>query len=184
MVLAFAPRRFIVPSLCVWLVALPFWEHFTFMGNPARADLRSGPIAMGCLLALIDKRPSARVGAALVAVGSVIGLLVPSHGLHGHGMFILASYAWNASLGAIVLGAVAGGMGPLDCAPLRWVGRLSYSLYLWQQLWVYLHTLRPWALGTWPLCLVPMAACGILSYYAVERPMLRLRDARRVLAPA
>jgi peptidoglycan/LPS O-acetylase OafA/YrhL len=65
----------------------------------------------------------------------------------------------------------------LEWAPLRWVGRISYSLYLWQQLfmtqhfapaesigWVYRHGLD------WPMTFL----CAALSYYLLERPFIRL----------
>lgn len=67
----------------------------------------------------------------------------------------------------------------LNCAPLRWIGTLSYSIYLWQQLFLpELHSmlghgvlgelqLEPWNL-------LSILCCACLSYYLLERPMLRL----------
>jgi peptidoglycan/LPS O-acetylase OafA/YrhL len=65
----------------------------------------------------------------------------------------------------------------LELAPLRWIGRISYSLYIWQQVfmtrhyapeenihWVTAHFLQ------WPLTL--LLACA--SYYWMERPMMAL----------
>jgi len=56
----------------------------------------------------------------------------------------------------------------LNLAPVVWVGTISYSLYLWQQPWMFSH--------------LPIAAkfCGALacataSFWLVERPALRLR---------
>jgi len=60
----------------------------------------------------------------------------------------------------------------LDLAALRWIGRLSFSLYLFQQAFVAVRLAIPWS-QVW---VVP-AAC--LSYYAVEKPMIDL--GRRVL---
>ncbi len=51
---------------------------------------------------------------------------------------------------------------------LRWIGRLSYSLYLWQQL--FLGS----GMRMWPLKLAACFAAAIASYYLVERPAIRL----------
>jgi len=63
---------------------------------------------------------------------------------------------------------------------VMWLGRLSYSLYIWQTFFLHHDNVtvfgrEGWfntAPGAW-LCLLAVAA---LSYYAVERPALRLRD--------
>src|ERR1019366_4745694 len=67
--LAFAPRRGLLPAALAWLCVLPVWQHFTFVnGSPSilgdswRADLQSGGIATGCALALLRPRISARAG--------------------------------------------------------------------------------------------------------------------------
>ena len=62
----------------------------------------------------------------------------------------------------------------------RWIGRLSYSLYIWQTF--FLHHLSAQALGssgwynTFPtnwLCILLVAT---VSFYCIEQPSLRLRD--------
>lgn len=56
----------------------------------------------------------------------------------------------------------------LNIAPVVWIGTLSYSLYLWQQLFVFRSI---------PV-LVKVAAilaCAAISYYLIERPFLRIR---------
>jgi peptidoglycan/LPS O-acetylase OafA/YrhL len=65
----------------------------------------------------------------------------------------------------------------LEWRPLRWVGRISYSLYLWQQLFFTERFLlfRPLGrLETWPLNLLLTFLMATLSYYGVERPLVRL----------
>ena len=71
----------------------------------------------------------------------------------------------------------------LELAPLRWIGRLSYSLYLWQQMFFSGHFYKP--LGIWqsfPLCWLLLFACAAGSYYLVERPMMKL--GHRLAPPA
>lgn len=53
------------------------------------------------------------------------------------------------------------------------VGTISYSLYLWQQL--FLHDASPVALG-FPLNIVQSFAAATLSYWLIETPFLKLKD--------
>jgi peptidoglycan/LPS O-acetylase OafA/YrhL len=59
----------------------------------------------------------------------------------------------------------------LNWAPIAWLGKISYSLYLWQELFCSNAALH---LPVSPA--LPALACACLSYYLVEQPMLRLRD--------
>jgi peptidoglycan/LPS O-acetylase OafA/YrhL len=65
----------------------------------------------------------------------------------------------------------------LEWTPLRFVGRISYSLYLWQQLFFTQRFLEGQPLGrleAWPLNFVLTLLLAVLSYYLVERPFVRL----------
>ena len=62
----------------------------------------------------------------------------------------------------------------LNVGPVVWLGRISYSLYLWQQIFVFDRHRRPWY-----FILFAVGAAS-LSYYLVERPMLQLREKRVV----
>jgi peptidoglycan/LPS O-acetylase OafA/YrhL len=64
----------------------------------------------------------------------------------------------------------------LDAAPVAWVGRLSYSLYLWQQPFLNRHG-HHW-LQSFPLNVILAFVFASLSYYLVEQPVLRLRERR------
>ncbi len=63
---------------------------------------------------------------------------------------------------------------------VAWVGRLSYSLYIWQTF--FLHDLNTEVFGgngwwnTFPGSWICILAVAVFSYYCVERPALRLRD--------
>ncbi len=62
----------------------------------------------------------------------------------------------------------------LEAAPLRWLGKLSYSVYLWQQLFVCPIDRRAVDLGimqTFPVNLLLAFACAALSFYLVETPL-------------
>lgn len=74
----------------------------------------------------------------------------------------------------------------LNWRPVAWVGVLSYSLYVWQQLFL----VPPYVSGRWAEALPEAGAArlalavaaAVAAHYAVERPMLRLRA--RAVRPA
>jgi peptidoglycan/LPS O-acetylase OafA/YrhL len=74
------------------------------------------------------------------------------------------------------------GYRPLNWKWVGWLGMLSYSLYIWQQIFCFRVWAGPdvWkdfpdALWAW-LWLVPALAVACLSYYGLERPLFRLRS--------
>jgi peptidoglycan/LPS O-acetylase OafA/YrhL len=67
----------------------------------------------------------------------------------------------------------------LNLAPVAWVGVLSYSLYVWQQLFLYPgggDGYEAFAFQTLPLNLLLTVVAATLSYYVVERPFLRIKE--------
>jgi peptidoglycan/LPS O-acetylase OafA/YrhL len=68
----------------------------------------------------------------------------------------------------------------LNWAPLCYIGVLSYSLYIWQQLFLNPENVQLFGsrLGAafLPLSFLGLAAASGFSYYVVEKPSLRLRD--------
>lgn len=66
----------------------------------------------------------------------------------------------------------------LEFLPIRWIGWISYSLYLWQQLFFGTNLAgSPRGLALLrepPINFVALLLCASFSYYAVEKPFLRL----------
>lgn len=62
----------------------------------------------------------------------------------------------------------------LSWRPLVWIGTMSYSLYLWQQ--IFLNRTGGLVINVTPLNLALAFALAALSYYLVESPVLRVRD--------
>ena len=150
------------------------------LGFYTRTDTRLDALLWGCwtALALRDAAWRARLEKLLAPAGwtVVLALLIA----------VLAidpplSLLWQAMLIPLVLAGTVLHPGQsvgllLETAPLRWIGRISYSLYLWQQ--VFLVTMgHQGALG-WsqyvPVSIVAAFAAASLSYYLLERPMMRL----------
>jgi peptidoglycan/LPS O-acetylase OafA/YrhL len=73
----------------------------------------------------------------------------------------------------------------LESAPFRFIGRISYSLYLWQQIFLC-RGLAPnllafgWLNGSW-LVWPFVFATATASYYLIEKPFVRL--GHRIAAP-
>ena len=62
----------------------------------------------------------------------------------------------------------------LNWAPVRFIGVISYSLYLWQT--VFLHQANHSFFSMYPWNLVWVFACACFSYFLVEKPSMRIRD--------
>jgi peptidoglycan/LPS O-acetylase OafA/YrhL len=80
----------------------------------------------------------------------------------------------HCSIAGLVLHVIQSPYRILNLAPLVWLGRISYSLYLWQEPFFFNPTRQP----AYKLLLGIGLAC--LSYYLVEQPVLRLRDCKAI----
>jgi peptidoglycan/LPS O-acetylase OafA/YrhL len=180
-ILVFFPKRrvWVLGVLTFMVMAWRFWlQHNTEVDVGYRTDTVLDALLIPALLAIAAN--SDRYGPYLRRLLKPLFLLV-----------LVAMYAalfntripFNlAILPLVLLGTsqnpenIVGRI--LESAPLRWIGRLSYSLYLWQQLffcdkwWSGAPPLG--VLQQWPLKLVGLLACACISYYALERPMMRL----------
>jgi peptidoglycan/LPS O-acetylase OafA/YrhL len=65
----------------------------------------------------------------------------------------------------------------LNWRPVAFVGVLSYSLYLWQQLFLNHHS-STWA-NAFPQNLGFAIAAALASYFLLEKPLLKLRHRLR-----
>jgi peptidoglycan/LPS O-acetylase OafA/YrhL len=77
----------------------------------------------------------------------------------------------NVSIAGVVLHVIQVPYRVLNWAPVAWLGKVSYSLYLWQELFC---SNPAWHRG-YSLALLALA-CAAVSYYVVEQPMLRVRE--------
>ena len=66
----------------------------------------------------------------------------------------------------------------LNLGPVRHLGVISYSLYLWQQMFTAGHS---WP---FPVAFLALFTCAEGSYWLVERPSLRMRDWIEARVPA
>jgi peptidoglycan/LPS O-acetylase OafA/YrhL len=152
--------------------ALDVQPHF-------RTDLRLDALLWGCVAAFIldtarereRLTQQLRFGAWIVAA-AIAGVCVIAYSL--------LTSMWLAALIPMLLAGTA--VHPewrvsrvLDSAPFAWVGRISYSLYLWQQLFLWPGWEHPahWWL-VWPWNVIAVFAVAAASYNLLEKPMLRI----------
>jgi peptidoglycan/LPS O-acetylase OafA/YrhL len=147
-----------------------------YFGPDARADV----ILLGCVLALVvdarglpqSRRSAAWAGAAAVAGLLVLGWLALTRDISGLVATPLLFTLTAAASASLVLGALSQEWlrRPLSWPGFVWIGRLSYSLYLWHEIGLFLGQ-DGGPLGRWLTALAFAAA----SHYAVERPFLKLK---------
>ena len=139
-------------------------------------------LATGCLLAVIweslDKRRDLLLAPRFIAlcIGAVV--LLP---LLGAGPHLFRSIYGSVGLTLLHLGiacliyaAVRRPPRWLNHPVIAWVGVLSYSLYLWQQVFLFRASREWWT--AFPQNLILAFGAAALSYYLVERPALQFRS--------
>jgi peptidoglycan/LPS O-acetylase OafA/YrhL len=189
------------------LIATPLMRVITFLFIPdmrpaitSMLHLRVDALMLGCWAALeleefgtsrvLDflARPAVAIASAfyLVVVSCVMrraGIINCAFGYSLEGFCALSVITWGLRNADSAVGRV------LNSKPFVHFGLISYSLYLWQQLWLSHETPAPvWSI---PLQVAGAVLCAELSYRFVEVPMLKLRTilkpghrAQPALAPA
>lgn len=183
-VLAAAKRVRVVTGLliviCLWRSLLIITGHVDAGALQGRTDLRMDTILAGCLLALLVDRGYLRtrlllnnwapfVLVSLFAAWGTFAIYIP---------LVMTVYSSvTAILVALILNwFISRGFAPLERKPIVFVGKLSYSLYLWQQLFIGPHTTHFGVLRRFPLNvgLICLAACA--SYFLIEKRLLAVKD--------
>jgi peptidoglycan/LPS O-acetylase OafA/YrhL len=150
-----------------------------------RTENRFDGLMNGAILALLLHRPEIRAvvarvlntrTAVAVLVATLIGLVTVTDLAIRH---TFLAWSFPLLIASTVLHPETSAGRFLELPGLRWVGRLSFSLYIWQQLFL-INKNGPTAatpLGWFALLAVPgLASVGfaVVSYYLIERPMFRL----------
>jgi peptidoglycan/LPS O-acetylase OafA/YrhL len=183
LILLLPPRRLVRVwlALIVACIAIRAWEFSHYSLTQFRTECRIDALLWGSAAALACRNPAfaqrlrsllkPTVVYPLVLVGVL--LLLPDWPAFRRtlcAMLLPVLVAYTVLRPADLLGKL------LELAPVRFVGRLSYSLYIWQMLFlVPLQMERHLGVfQSFPLALVMAAACALASYYLVEKPMIRL----------
>jgi len=133
-------------------------------------------LAIGCLLAIYAPRIPriAKVPAAMMAMAAMLIPWFPATTplRTSFELFVLGPLL-DFCIAGVVLHVIQAPYRFLNWFPIVWLGQISYSVYLWQELFC-----SNAALQQGYLLIIPTLACASLSYYLIEKPMLRLRDRR------
>ncbi|MDQ2766274.1 MAG: acyltransferase [Gemmatimonadota bacterium] len=196
--LLLAGRRRALPVAIVIAVLVAVWRHVEawreiMLYNAiqptyfARSDTRIDSIMWGVVAALALSRPEVRAFVERYLSTIVYLTFVALYGAIVYRYGTRPTF-WEASIvPVLVVGTVLRPRSALarmlENPVLRWIGRLSYSLYLWEFFFVYYPGV-PTTLGVWqtfPVNVIAAVACAAASYYLIERPLIRVGHR---LAPA
>lgn len=161
-----------------WRMA--FWAHYAVIPHFQDTEIRADGLLIGCLLAIALSEPPIKRWASEWA-RSVFWLAFPIFAvdctIFGYILPLHESIVIAAMIGSTSISPDFFLSRMLDWTPLATVGVLSYSIYLWQQL--FLH---PFWGPLWPALL---GASVLFSYAIIENPTRRLgrKIASRIFQP-
>ena len=191
LLIAVKPKRagkvafLLATAVFTWRVLESHFQWFAPVLLPAnlltRTDTMMDALLWGCLAAIYFPeivRFSARIRFSQLWFPILATLLVVEK-LHTPGLIVLRAVLMPALVLSTVLQPASLLGRFLEWRPLRWLGTISYSLYLWQTLFLpelaserghgVFHYLQ---LAPWNLLAILTMAC--LSRYLIEVPMTRL----------
>lgn len=178
-------RRAWIPAVALsGLCAVWRWWNL-FPGSDERTDLRLDSLLLGAALAFVlhSKRGREVLSRLLTPLAWIACLA---------GLLMSVRFDWLLGASVTIPLLIAGTVihpewwisRLLEWKLLKGLGRISYSLYLWQQIFLYPPWQpRPWGgvLQTFPVSLPAAFACALGSYFLVEQAFPPARFRKRVL---
>lgn len=168
------------------LLVCPMVRIVEFLANPAEPDLlthfetSADAIAIGCALCLywsdIQKAIPRKLTGTVAVLACFATLILCCFMNHIRPSFETIGYSIELGCAALILNALLTrpdsiATRSLSAAPVRWLGQISYSVYLWQEpfctrnLWFHPRGSVPFP-GNVALALL----AGCVSFYCIERP--------------
>jgi peptidoglycan/LPS O-acetylase OafA/YrhL len=196
LLMVFLPRRFLVPAIAGCIIGAPLFESAMNHLNPQHSASVLMPSCMdalgvGALLAYGARRqyPMQRLILALLVFGITVWLLcLPYSALQPFGRM-----GEDCVLGWLVYSAAQGFRGPfgwlLEWAPVNYLGKISYGLYIIHNFavsicislitmlgdpeWLRAHYHLPWF--RIPMFIVVTVGLASLSWHLLEKPINHLK---------
>jgi peptidoglycan/LPS O-acetylase OafA/YrhL len=145
------------------------WSRYahTFPAGPT--FLHADGLMVGCFLAILVSDPKSRPAlirfSKIAAIPALLLLLLCM--FFPHEQFLLIEQSCMAILiASTTFHPHSLSARSLSFAPLAWLGTVSYSVYIWQGL--FMEFRNPWAI------FLVMPIFALASYYFIERPTTRL----------
>jgi peptidoglycan/LPS O-acetylase OafA/YrhL len=158
-----------------WIAFRHVWGFTARLGDFwSRSDICFDGLLLGCFFALALESPQVKKCLtkylSVTAVVAIVVIILATGGsTYTPGGRAIQSLLMPCIIVATILHPHTWLGRLLEVAPIRWVGRLSYSLYIWQQLFTF-EAFIPW----YTLRLVCLFGVAALSFYGIEKPMIRL----------
>jgi peptidoglycan/LPS O-acetylase OafA/YrhL len=147
----------------------------------ARTDTRMDALLWGCIAAIYFpgiKRHVERIRFSQLWL-LILAILLIAQAIHAPALTLLTAVLLPALVLSTIIQPTSWLGRVLEWRPLRWIGILSYSLYLWQELFLpelpsetargaFRH------LQYWPWNVLAILVCACLSHYLLELPMMQL----------
>lgn len=180
-------RKWLALVLFLALAASGWWSFMLTNTDATSAYYspltRVWEVALGALIALIPSGVAARIGYLGSTTLSLVGLVA----IASSAVFLSSNspypgvLAWWPALGAAALlwanehSPRFGVASWLSFKPLRYLGDISYSLYLWHFAWLTLPSQLVSPIGPeWlPAQLAGALVCAVISHHLIEKPMMR-----------
>lgn len=190
-------RKKIIPLLTALTILFFIWEplaHHLRLYQPELSDWRTDMslrnLLFPALLAVLLTRPSFRSFVTKISsyntliVLTIVAIFISQIRLGGHltGAIVCIGFPFMVLSTMLHPNDWLGRL--LESFPFVFLGRISYSIYLWQELF-FIRTAGHSALRflqSAPLNLIATLVCAIASYYVIEKPLMRL--GHRLAPPA
>jgi len=174
-----------------WAISVGLWRtwdlHHRWLNRwipgllfGCRTDVRLDALLMGCLAALLLDDRSIRAAFSerfkpwmwWLSVGGYLAIQLAYASRQSRGYSLAESSLLPLVIAGTVYGPTTFVTIVLELPFMKWIGRLSYSLYLWQQLFTV-------SVPAFPILRRPLVGTGMtflcawLSYRLIERPFIR-----------